>query len=136
MVSVHHTLLGDKKYYDLVDNVYTETEFNKRYKELGCPIKLQIEIDDRPYLAPKLKTDNFFLDRFCSWQPPILIYQRGVSFGYFRFWLEQMGLFPELIQKIWLTMVTQMVYESCRIFSRWGPEKHSMLLEGLMIKIE
>lgn len=102
---------------------------NAKYKEKGCPIQLV-------YSGLQWVSGPPFLDRVNPASgTPILIFTKETSFALYLLFMTKMGLYPELIQKIWLTVVAERV-RRCRIkMPGWNDEKLDMILNGLLEKI-
>lgn len=104
---------------------------NEEYKKKGCPIRLTLCTVSRRFLDPIYPC----LDRINDISSPLLIFHKDTLFALYRLFMEKMGLYPELITKIWLTFVAKMTFKFLQEHPCWNPEKLKMILDGLLLKI-
>ena len=120
----------------------TMSRHNEKYKKKGCPIELW----SLSRLDRILRLWDFYegYDTFPSpilerinpaSGTPLLIFRNGASFALYQLFMEKMGLYPELITKIWLTFVAERTLNCFQQNPDWNPEKLKMILDGLLLKI-
>lgn len=105
---------------------------NEKYKESGLLLELEKNFMPR---KQSFDHENFTIYRMESKKPPVLYYQTDISFALYIFWLKEMNIPTELIQKIWITMVGKSFHILGKKYPRWNPGKQKMIMEDLLLKI-
>lgn len=111
---------------------------NAESEEKGCPIQLGYSAKNSGWfvLHPVFPAYYLLLDRINPTAgTPILIFPKETSFALYFLFMTKMGLYPELIQKIWLTFVAKRAKSCRRQMPLWNDEKLDMILNGLLEKI-